>query len=96
MHLVIGGKEHGKLVDWPIEQRYWTVPVFEYNPITDEHSRTYHYRATRLVMFDRPIYIWLGGKYSMLNMNEWVDLFLKEILSYKGGVMFYSGVQDEI
>jgi hypothetical protein len=88
MHLVIGGPKHGELVDWPIRHHHYAVPVNEYNPLTETTIQTRYYRVARFEMFDRPIEFWLYERLNLFKPEEWIDLFLKEILSYKGGHLF--------
>lgn len=92
MTLVIGGPEHGKMVDWPLTSNHYAVAVNEYNLLTETTYQTRYYSRYNLVLFNYVCPVWF---FERLNPENSRDLLLNEILSLKGAHLINSHIKDE-
>src|SRR5688500_11440958 len=102
MTLVIGGSQHGQIVDWPIKHgglSIWQIPVLskdsivkpyeDPSPTSDDIITMDIYKLERLNLFGIKVEVWVYDKISThRDSKKFVDLLLPEILSYKGARMF--------
>lgn len=88
--LVIGGPNHGEIVDWPVRNQHYAVLEYSHSALTGTGTRTTYYHAERIDIMHYLCTIWVHENISRKS-EQIIKLLLIEMLSYKGGIVLDSG-----